>query len=136
MNAITLDFKQQEDRPAWGRGVLALYEHMTGRRSDDVVKTSRITLRDFIIAAISISGMWGLQVATSTRTTAAIEQLGMKLDGYIQKQAEHNIEMQRQVDEVRRQANLGVVLANEAKTEAAKLEGMFIGIQQQKGDRK
>jgi hypothetical protein len=119
------------DWPESARGVLASSGDVTpARRSEDLTR-SKITLRDAIVAALAIAGMWGLQVATqeraAARTQASIETLSTKFDGYVQKQTEANAEFQRQLDEVRKQANLGVAYGIEAKTEAARLGGIMTG---------
>ena len=119
-----------EDRPSWGRGVLASYDNVTPARSDDATRL-KLTLRDFIIAALAIAGTWGLQVATTERyqgkTTAAIENLATKFDGYVQQQSNTNGSLQRQIDEIRRRAEQGVVYGVEAEKEAARLEGIMLG---------
>jgi hypothetical protein len=116
--------------PTEGRGVLASYGDVTrpvdGRRTSDISK-SRLTVRDVILLVVGAASMWGTQVATQWRTQSAIDTLGTKFDGYVQKQSEANIEFQRQLDEVRKTANLGVVTANSAEKEAARLEGILLG---------
>jgi len=97
------------------------------RAENDANKLYRLTLRDIVVMLITVAGMWGMQVATQGHMQASIDVLGGKLDGYVIRQAEANIEFQRQLDEVRKQAALGVVLGNEAKTEAARLGGILVG---------
>lgn len=130
MTALHLLRGDEDDCSESSRGVLASLFRMTPARSDDATKL-RITLRDFIVAAIAIAGMWGLQVATQERaqgqTTAAIQTLGTKFDGYVQKQTEANTEFQRQLDAVARRAELGVVTGNHAVEEAARLQGILMG---------
>lgn len=97
------------------------------RRSTDVTKRYGLSYRDALIFALGAAGMWGTQVATQQKTTSAISELGVKVSDYVEKQAETNSQVQRQVDQIRGRAELGVVLGNEAKSEAARLEGIMIG---------
>ena len=114
------------------RGPEAFWRHepsVTGftRRAGDLTRTKTLSMRDAIFLALGVATMWGVQVATQSKTQSAIENLGTKLDGFVLKQTEHDIEMQRQIDEARRTANLAIVNdANTAK-ELSELKGFLAG---------
>lgn len=112
--------------PGRGEAFWRNHDVTTGRRTSDITK-SRLTLRDVVLIVFGAAGMWGTQVATQWRTQSAIDTLGTKFDGYVQKQTEANVEFRRELDEVRKTANLGVVTANNAAKEAARLEGILLG---------
>lgn len=114
-----------EVRASWRRGVLALYDRMTPAR-DDATK-SKVTLRDAVFIALGVAGMWGIQVATQSKTQAAIETWGTKVDGYIATQANTNTELQRQIDEARRSATLALVNDAETAKQLAELKGFLAG---------
>lgn len=104
------------------RGVLASYGIVTptpGRRTDDISKF-KMVLRDALFLAIGAASMWGTQVATQSRTQAAVEHLGEEIRGM-------RDDLQRQIDEVRKTANLGVVDGTAAQVEAARLQGIMLG---------
>src|SRR5579872_453553 len=97
-----------------------------GRREDDATRM-RITVRDFLIAVIGAATMWGIQIATQWRLQSGIDQLSIKITGYQDKQDAANTEFRRQIDEVRRAANMGIEKGSEAAVEAARLQGMLLG---------
>lgn len=94
--------------------------HVQGRRADDITKKYWITLRDAFLIAIGAAGMWGTQVATQNKTQASIEALTAEVRS-------SHADMQRQIDEIRRRAEQGVVYGVEAEKEAARLEGLLVG---------
>lgn len=115
-----------DERPVWGRGALAKNDAVTPRASDDAAKF-KLSLRDVLILLAGALAMYGAQLGVQWRTQAAIDNLAVKMDGYQQKQEKENVEMQRQLDEVRRTANMGVAVGNDAAKEAARLEGILMG---------
>jgi hypothetical protein len=86
-----------------------------------------MSMRDAVVFTLGVAGMWGVQVATQTKTQNAIENLGTKMEAFVEKETERDLELQRQIDELRKKADLAIVLANEAKTETARQEGMLTG---------
>ncbi len=108
------------DRPAWGRGVLASYGDVTpsptpGRRDYDLT-LSRLTLRDAILIALGVAGMWGVQLATQYGMRSDIRDLGTKFENVRQDAAS-----------ARQLANLAIVNDAQTAKELAELKGFLAG---------
>ncbi len=94
----------------------------------DTVKQSRVTLRDGIVAAIAIAGMWGAQVATQGGLRSDIRDLKTSFDAAQSRQVETNGSLQRQIDEVRKTASLALVNDAETSKNLAALRGYLEGL--------
>jgi len=101
---------------------------MTPSRADDVVSKSRVTLRDGIVAAIAIAGMWGVQVGTQGGLRSDIRDLKTSFDLAQGQQVKTNSDLQRQIDEVRKTANLAIVNDAETSKDLATLRGYLEGL--------
>lgn len=126
LHLSTAEFTQDE-RASWRRGVLALYGPVTNGRRDYDFPRLKVTIRDAVIAGLTVAGMWGLQIATQSKTQGAIETLVVKVDGYMATQATTNMELQRQIDDTRRTANLALVNDAQTAKELAELKGFLAG---------
>lgn len=72
--------------------------------------------------------MWGTQVATQSKTQGAIENLGTKVDGYMQTQANTNSVLNRDIADARQKANLAIINDATTSKELAELKGYLMGV--------
>lgn len=101
---------------------------MAERAGDDVVSKSRVTLRDGIVAAIAIAGMWGVQVGTQGGLRSDIRDLKTSFDAAQSHQVETNASLQRQIDDIRKAANLAIVSDADTSKDLASLRGYLEGL--------
>ena len=115
-----------QDRPAWGRGVLASYVRMMSRATDDISRL-RVTLRDVVILLAGAGAMFAAQTSRDRGLQAGIDNLTTLVQGYERQQVETDSALQRQIDQARQQAALAIVNdANTAK-ELSELKGFLEG---------
>jgi hypothetical protein len=100
---------------------------MADRRGADVSR-SWVTLRDGIVAAASVAAMWGTQVATQAGMRSDLRDLKTSFDAVRAQQVDTNGILQRQIDEVRKTANLALVNDAETSTDLATLRGYLEGL--------
>lgn len=119
----------EPDRPVWGRGVLASYANVTPQhqRADDFITKSRLTLRDFVVAAIAIASMWGLQVATQYGMRSDIRDWGTKFDAYVQQQNAITASLQGQINEWRAETKLNRERTSDQDKALSELRGFLVG---------
>jgi len=115
-----------QDRPTWGRGVLASYVRMTARSADDASKF-KITLRDGVLLLAGMLTMYGALVSREGRIEAAVTNIDTKLTSYQQEQANSVSYLQQQLNEQRAATKLATELAHESESETAELKGMMEG---------
>jgi hypothetical protein len=99
---------------------------MTPRASDDASKF-KLSVRDVLILLAGGLAMYGAQLGVQWRTQAAIEQLGTKFDGYVQKQENTNAALQRQIDEWRAETKLNRERMNDTERTLAEIKGVLTG---------
>ncbi len=110
----------QEDRPVWGRGVLASSGLVTpSRRIDDVAKF-KISLRDAILVLLGCVGMYGAQVARDYGLRSDMRDLQTSFEASVRSQ-------QQQIDQWRQETKLNNVNITNVQTELAKLQGILLG---------
>ena len=100
---------------------------MTPSRGDDIQRF-KVTLRDGIVAAGAVAAMWGTQVATQTGMRSDIRDLKTSFDLAQGQQVKTNGDLQRQIDEIRRTANLAIVSDGETSKDLATLRGYLEGL--------
>jgi hypothetical protein len=121
------DCQSNQERPAWGRGVLAKNDRMTpGRRLDDASKF-KLTLRDAMLLLVGCLGMYGAQVANQWGMRSDIRDLKTAFDSYQQRQTETNSVLQRQIDEWRAETKLNRVNISNNENAVAELKGILLG---------
>lgn len=117
-----------EDRPAWARGVLASYDHVSpGQRSEDFTTKSRITLRDVVLILVGCLGMYGTQLATQYGMRSDVRDLGTKFDAYVQQQNATTASLQTQINEWRAETKLNRERSSDQERALSELRGFLVG---------
>ncbi len=118
------------DRPAWGRGVLASYAAVTppGRRLSDADRKFTLTFRDALALLVGCLGMFALQLGAQYGLRSDIRDLKTTFESYQQKQNETNSMLQRQIDEWRVETKLNRERDGDRQREVAEVKGLLTGI--------
>ena len=108
---------------------MASYANVTPQhqRADDFITKSRLTLRDFVVAAIAIASMWGLQVATQYGMRSDIRDWGTKFDAYVQQQNAITASLQGQINEWRAETKLNRERTSDQDKALSELRGFLVG---------